>query len=98
MRISTLIYILTAWNTIVLLLFGIDKLRAKRDKWRISEATLITTSFLLGGVGAILGMVLFHHKVSKTKFRVLVPLSLVVTIAVMVVGVYYLQSGVLPQL
>lgn len=67
-------YTLLIWNSIVLLIYGIDKLLAKLQKRRISEAVLLTCAFLLGGCGAMFGMVLFNHKTSKLKFRILVPL------------------------
>lgn len=58
----------------VILIYGIDKMLAKQQKRRISEAVLLTCAFLLGGLGAMFGMVLFNHKTSKLKFRFLVPL------------------------
>ena len=67
-------YILLIWNGIVLLIYGADKLLAKLQKRRIREAVLLSCAFLLGGCGAMFGMVLFNHKTSKLKFRILVPL------------------------
>lgn len=77
-------YILLIWNIFTMLLYGIDKLKAKRRSWRISETALIVPAFLLGGTGAILGMVVFNHKTSKGKFRFLVPLAFVLNIALMI--------------
>ncbi len=65
------------WNVIVLLCYGVDKLLAKAKKWRISEQVLVLAAFLLGGLGALMGMVLFHHKTSKMKFRILIPLAMI---------------------
>ena len=67
--------ILLAWNIIVMFTYGIDKMKAKRGTRRIREATLLLIAFLLGGIGAIFGMVLFNHKTSKIKFRICVPLA-----------------------
>lgn len=67
-------YILLIWNGIVLLIYGADKLLAKLQKRRIREAVLLSCAFLLGGCGAMFGMVLFNHKTTKLKFRILVPL------------------------
>ena len=72
--------ILLAWNIIVMFIYGIDKIQAKREKRRISEKALLSCAFLLGGYGAIFGMILFNHKTSKIKFRILVPIATVVTI------------------
>ena len=71
--------ILLIWNIIVIFIYGLDKLCARRGKRRIRERTLIASSFLLGGVGAMFAMVLFNHKTSKIKFRFLVPLAAVLS-------------------
>ena len=42
--------------------YGIDKYRAKHDKWRIPEKTLMLLALLGGAIGAFLGMKAFHHK------------------------------------
>lgn len=57
-------------------LYGIDKRRAVHGRWRIPERVLILAAFLGGAAGALLGMLTFHHKTRKPKFRVLVPLAL----------------------
>jgi len=67
--------ILLIWNVIVALMYGLDKFFAKCRARRISETTLITLAFLFGGIGAQFGMIIFHHKTSKSKFRFLIPLS-----------------------
>ncbi|MBQ4517664.1 MAG: DUF1294 domain-containing protein [Clostridia bacterium] len=72
--------ILLVWNVFVMLVYGFDKLRAKRGGRRVREASLLLCAFLFGGVGAMFGMVLFNHKTSKMKFRLLVPLAVVVSI------------------
>ncbi len=65
------------WNVVVFLCYGVDKFLAKRKKWRISEQVLILLAFLLGGLGSLMGMVVFHHKTSKMKFRILVPFAMI---------------------
>lgn len=67
--------ILLVWNLVVLVVYGIDKLLAKRGGRRISEATLLVLALCLGAFGAMFGMVLWNHKTSKPKFRFLVPFS-----------------------
>lgn len=66
------------WNMFVMFLYGYDKMQSKKHARRISEGMLIMLSFLLGGCGAMLGMVLFNHKTSKMKFRLLIPISFVI--------------------
>lgn len=70
-------YYLTAVNVIALIAYGIDKSRAIRHRWRIPEATLIGLALIGGGAGALTGMLIFHHKTRKWKFRILVPLAIV---------------------
>ena len=69
-------------SAVCFILFGMDKWKAVHGRWRIAETTLILTSFLLGGIGGLLGMIVFHHKTRKWKFRILVPLSALLTGAV----------------
>jgi len=64
-------------NIIAFILYGIDKHKAKKEKWRISEAVLITVAVIGGALGAFAGMKLFHHKTRKKKFRIAVPLFIV---------------------
>lgn len=63
-------------NLIVLLLYGIDKWKAKHHKWRISEAALMMAA-VFGVFGAYGGMHLFHHKTQKPKFYIGVPVIFV---------------------
>jgi len=72
--------IMFAWNIAVFLLYGIDKRKASKQKWRISEAVLIFAAILLGGFGATMGMIVFNHKTSKAKFRIFVPIALFLNI------------------
>ena len=64
-------------NVVTFVLFGFDKFRAKTKGFRVPEIVLILLSLFFGGVGALLGMVLFNHKTSKMVFRIIVPLSFV---------------------
>ena len=66
-----------AINIIAFVMYGIDKQRAIKDKWRIPEATLISLAALGGGAGALLGMLIWHHKTKKWKFRILVPFFII---------------------
>ena len=77
-----LLYATCIMSVATFLLYGVDKYKAMRKKWRIPEAVLLAAAFLFGGIGANLGMVLFHHKTRKWKFRILVPLFMVVQLLV----------------
>ena len=63
-------------NMICFILMGFDKYQAIHNNYRIPEVTLITLSFLGGGIGSFLGMKIFHHKTKKLKFQILIPLSI----------------------
>lgn len=69
-------------NIIVFSLYGADKKKSQKSEWRIKESTLILSAFLFGGIGALAGMKVFHHKTKHTKFIVLVPLAAILNIAV----------------
>ncbi|MFS7234209.1 DUF1294 domain-containing protein [Carnobacterium divergens] len=66
-------------NAILFVLMGIDKYRAKKKMWRIPEKTLLS----FGILGGILGMVLFHHKIRLTKFKVIYLLGLVLMLGML---------------
>lgn len=63
-------------NALSFLLMLADKQRAKKHRWRIPEAVLLGSAALGGSGGALLGMVLCHHKTRKPKFYITVPLLL----------------------
>ena len=75
--------LLGIWNVVVFLLYGIDKWCAVNDKWRISEKTLISVAFLMGAVGAMLGMRTFRHKTKKKMFQALIALAFLVNAGVL---------------
>ena len=68
-------------NAVGFALMGVDKRRAKRDQWRISEKSLFLPPLLGGTVGAILGMRVFHHKTKHWYFRYGLPALLVLQLA-----------------
>ena len=72
---------LLIWNVVVMLVYGIDKLKAKKGKRRISEPTLLLIAFILGGLGANFGMIMFNLKTSKIKFRLLIPIAVIIEVA-----------------
>ena len=77
--------VLLIWNVTVMLIYGIDKMQARKGGRRISESSLLSCAFLAGGFGAMFGMVLFNHKTSKIKFRILVPLAAIIWINIVFV-------------
>lgn len=83
-----LIYLLVL-NLFELTLMGIDKQKAKRNVFRISEANLFLVAILGGSIGGILGMNLFHHKTRKWYFVYGMPAILVVQILLVLFLLFY---------
>ena len=80
---SYLTFYLLAINIAAFALYGIDKYKARKAKWRISEAKLSTTAVLGGSIGAWLGMKIWHHKTMHKKFKYSIPVILLIQIALM---------------
>lgn len=57
-----------------------DKIKARKNKWRIPEATLMTIAMIGGSLGVMMGMRLFRHKTLHPKFSIGVPVILVLQI------------------
>ena len=68
-------------NIVTFVVYGIDKWKAKRGNWRISEATLLILAVIGGTIGALLGMKVWHHKTMHLKFKYGLPLILLAQIA-----------------
>lgn len=74
---------LLAINAVTFIVYGIDKYKAKKAKWRISEATLLLLAVLGGSIGAWIGMKVWHHKTMHKKFKYGIPAILLIQIALM---------------
>lgn len=64
-------------NIIGFAVMGIDKNRARKNKWRIKEKTLFFIAAIGGCVGSILGMLIFHHKTKHMSFMIGMPFILI---------------------
>ncbi|MBO5667358.1 MAG: DUF1294 domain-containing protein [Firmicutes bacterium] len=82
---------LVFWNFVTFCMMGFDKRRAKNGGWRIPEKRLFLCSFLFGGPGVALGMSTFRHKTQHASFRILVPLSIFVDLAVVVALIWFVK-------
>ena len=70
-----LLYLITV-NALAFVLMHIDKRRAKKNLWRIPEATLLGTAAIGGSIGCLLGMHTARHKTKHLKFTLWVPVIL----------------------
>lgn len=64
-------YFYIAFNILAFALYGIDKEKAKRGAWRVSEKVLLGVGICGGALGALLGMRFFHHKTHHWYFAVI---------------------------
>lgn len=71
-------------NIFAFFLYGIDKIKAKYNRWRISENALMLSALAGGFIGALAGMQVFRHKTRHMKFVIGVPVIAVLWIAVVV--------------
>ena len=77
-------YYLFAINIVSFFLYGIDKYKAKKNKWRISEATLLMMAVIGGSIGAWVGMRLWHHKTMHKKFKYGIPVIMIMQVCLVV--------------
>lgn len=91
---SAFVYMASAiavWNIIVFFMFGIDKRKALKNRWRISEKMLLTCAFAMGGIGSGLGMYIFRHKTKHMKFIIGVPASIIFNALIFLGFIYFFR-------
>lgn len=79
-----IIYYLLVINAVAFFVYGIDKLKARKGRWRISEATLLLLALVGGSIGSWLGMKVWHHKTMHLKFKYGLPAILLLQLAIAV--------------
>ena len=84
---------LLAVNIVTFCAYGIDKYKAKNKKWRIPEKVLIGLALTGGSAGALAGMSAFHHKTRKKKFRIGVPVIIILQLIVYFAVKYLLNHN-----
>lgn len=70
-------------NSLLFILMGVDKYRAKKRLWRIPEKTLLSFGILGGGLGGLIAMSLFHHKTRVPKFKVIYSLGTILMLGIL---------------
>lgn len=87
--INLMVIYLIIINLTAFALMGIDKQKARKGKWRISEKSLFLFAILGGSPGGIMGMYYFHHKTKHWYFRYGFPLILIIQIALIFILYQY---------
>lgn len=90
-----ILVIILALNIITFITYGIDKLKAKKGWWRISEFTLLLLAFTGGSLGAHLAMKTFRHKTQHVKFKFGVPAMMFLHVALAAYILYHYQHHIL---
>ena len=75
-------------NAVAFLLMLIDKVKAKKNRWRIKESTLMLWAAIGGSIGALAGMYTFRHKTLHRKFTIGIPAILILQIAAVIYILY----------
>lgn len=70
-------------NFITFIVYGIDKYKARKGKWRILENSLLLLAVIGGSIGAWLGIKIWHHKTMHKKFCYGIPLVILVQVAIL---------------
>ena len=87
---NIILYYLLAVNIATFFLYGIDKYKARKGRWRISEATLLMMAVIGGSIGAWSGMRLWHHKTMHKNFKYGIPIIIILQVTIAV----YLQTNI----
>lgn len=74
-------------------IMGVDKWKAKKNRWRVPERTLFLVAFLGGALGSTIGMHYFHHKTKHWYFKYGLP-ALVLLNAALLGAYLYWDAGV----
>jgi len=90
--VKSIFFYYVVMNLFTFILYGVDKRRAIKKEWRISERSLILASVMGGAFGAFLGMYVFRHKIRHTKFQLIIPLTVIVHFVIIYMLVVFLKK------
>ena len=90
--LMTILYLLlvSIMSFITLIVYGVDKRKAVKEKMRVPEKALFTLSFFGGAIGGLVGMLIFSHKTKHVYFWILNILFLLLQI-VLFIGILLLE-------
>ena len=75
-------------NIVAFVVYGIDKFKAVAGTWRVPERVLIALAVIGGSIGALLGMLIWRHKIRKPKFYITIPVLIIVQALLIFWGYY----------
>lgn len=81
---NILLIVVATVNCMAFIIYGVDKIKAINNEWRVSEKRLLRIS-MIGPFGSYLGMKLFRHKVKKTRFYVGIPIFILIHIIILTI-------------
>lgn len=82
---------LVVMNLVAFAVYGMDKWKARHQRYRVPEKTLFLLAILGGSVGALAGMHIFHHKTRHWYFHYGIPLILLLQILLPILAVYLIK-------
>jgi len=82
--LQLVLFYLIGINIWTFIIYGVDKWKSKKGKWRVPEGTLLSLALFGGSIGALLGIQLWSHKTLHKKFIYGVPAILLLQIALAV--------------
>lgn len=89
MRLSYVLVYIFLLSLVGFVLMGVDKWKAKRNRWRVPERTIFLIAGLGGAIGATLGMHAFHHKTRHWYFKFGLPALMMLQIALLAAFIYW---------
>ncbi|MBQ8607673.1 MAG: DUF1294 domain-containing protein [Bacteroidaceae bacterium] len=78
---TILLFYLFGVNLLAFIVYGVDKSKARKSRWRIPETVLLMLAVVGGSVGAWMGMRVWHHKTLHLKFKYGIPFIFLLQIA-----------------
>lgn len=90
--VKSIFFYYVVMNIFAFILYGVDKRRAIKKEWRISERSLILVSVMGGAFGAFVGMYVFRHKIRHIKFQLIIPLTVIVHFVLIYLLIKYLNK------